>query len=584
MSGINFRQINRRLAAIFSGAVLATAQVESGYGQDEASVEKVAPQAIASDLFQFPPKSPASLMEAARVTLKLDRVADSRAFLRQIIDSQLSEADLRSLRSDLGPAPFLELRRDVRLQPEAKLLLDAVNAAVEGNTRTNEELRQFVRDLENPGSVGQHAASELMASGDKAIPFLLAVETGTASGKVAARILESQARPLRHGLMTHLEKADPSTRVRVLNLLSGTADSDIAIRLLRWQFDPQGDQSVSFAARKAVAQLSEPKLDAATAKEAVDIVRTEASRLITASGARFSSLDQPDYLRAFTKKDLRANALADAKLLVADALLMQPDDSKSKLLSLVLECAATKSMIGAEPSAAANKSPDALVSGLSTALDLQNPIAATELLRGLRSAKQVEINQTEAAQVLRRATQAPDARVRLLSSLVMRHQFPVGTSTMAISQSVASAKNGSVKPEVVIVSGDEVQSGDMRFILEQAGYAAQTAETGPAGIDLAFAQMNCELFIVHAEATRWPLATTLANLRSDVRTRNTPVVVIGPSRLEQTAVALSKLHPGVWFIPEPVGNKSLLGKLEMLNMPANVLSPEDRTAIKTLLD
>ena len=161
----------------------------------------------------------------------------------------------------------------------------------------------------------------------------------------------------------------------------------------------------------------------------------------------------------------------------------------------------------------------------------------------------MEINQTEAAQVLRRATQAPDARVRLLSSLVMRHQFPVGTSTMAISQSVASAKNGSVKPEVVIVSGDEVQSGDMRFILEQAGYAAQTAETGPAGIDLAFAQMNCELFIVHAEATRWPLATTLANLRSDVRTRNTPVVVIGPSTrtngrgIEQTASG-SLVHPG----------------------------------------
>ena len=81
---------------------------------------------------------------------------------------------------------------------------------------------------------------------------------------------------------------------------------------------------------------------------------------------------------------------------------------------------------------------------------------------------------------------------------------------------------------------------------------------------------------------RWPIATTLANLRADIRTRHTPVVVIGHPRFEARVLALSGTYPGLWFVSEPVGSESLLEKLVQKNLSGHALSLEDRVAMKQL--
>jgi len=96
--------------------------------------------------------------------------------------------------------------------------------------------------------------------------------------------------------------------------------------------------------------------------------------------------------------------------------------------------------------------------------------------------------------------------------------------------------------------------------------------------------MTCELFVLDAESPLWPIATTIANLRADIRTRNTPIVVIGQERFNARVLALGKIHQGVWFIPEPAGSLSLLQKLSQKNLPANVLTSEDRATMKKLAE
>ena len=94
--------------------------------------------------------------------------------------------------------------------------------------------------------------------------------------------------------------------------------------------------------------------------------------------------------------------------------------------------------------------------------------------------------------------------------------------------------------------------------------------------------MNCELIVLDTEAPLWPIATTLANLRADIRTRNTPVVVIGDDRFATRVLALTRTYPGVWFVAEPAGTDSLLLKIAQQNLPGFVLTAEDRAAMKTL--
>jgi CheY-like chemotaxis protein len=149
---------------------------------------------------------------------------------------------------------------------------------------------------------------------------------------------------------------------------------------------------------------------------------------------------------------------------------------------------------------------------------------------------------------------------------------------------VLSARKGSVKPEVVIVDNDVRQARDLQTVLKSANYSPETAETAAEGFELAVSQMNCELFILNAESPGWTLPMTLANLRADARTRNTPIVVIGPQRFASRMAALGEIYPGTWFVPEPVGKDSLNIHLEMLNLPGIVLTPADRAVLKKLAE
>ena len=123
---------------------------------------------------------------------------------------------------------------------------------------------------------------------------------------------------------------------------------------------------------------------------------------------------------------------------------------------------------------------------------------------------------------------------------------------------------------------------DLDVALENAGFTVALSQTGQDGFNAAVLQMNPELILVDAESAGWPLATTLANFRADVRTRNTPIVVIGPARFAGRVERLSAIHPGIWFLEEPVGIDTLALRLNTLLLPPYLLSPEDRAALKEL--
>ena len=315
-----------RLAASLTATILAASNGPASFGQSSSASSSAqnSSDQIAADLYQFPPKTPADLMEAARVTQSLDRVADSRAFLRHLLDLQLGENELRALRNLLGPGPFLDLRRDVRLRPESEELLAAVNAAINTKSWSAQELQDLVQAVGTPGTVGINAASELLAIGDNAIPVLLAADVQTPSGRAANQILERNARPLRFGLLQQMDQANHSMQVRLIKLLENSDDSEVALRLLRWQFEPSTDPAVSSAARDAVRRISDFQIAVETNTEAAHLLTVKAENLLKESGSRFSVLDEPAFIRELTWHNLRTDAIKNATLLLSDASAIDP--------------------------------------------------------------------------------------------------------------------------------------------------------------------------------------------------------------------------------------------------------------------
>lgn len=578
--------IARRIASLLAGTTLAVLSGSSTFGQEETqspATTSDGSKAIAGDLYQFPPTSPTELLEAARVTQKLDRVADSRAFLRKILDLQLGENELQAFRDEVGASPFLDLRSDIRLQPESAQLLTAVNQAIKSKSYTTQELQDLAAQLGTRGFVGTRAAAELMSSGESAIPVLLAVAPDSPSAVVSNQILARNARPWRSGLLKQLETADSTTRIRILDLLGLTADSELAVRLLRWKFDPSLGSDVTRAAHNAITRLLDGQQSVESGAEAVDVLTQRARSLLMASEAHFSDLNQAELLVDLTGQNPRVAKLEECRALLSDALAIEPENQTTLEYSLIVECAALKNPLNSEPSLVAGKSAAELQTVLNVALDLRSE-AAIEILRGLKTLPAVDNTTDEAVRVLNRALLSPDARVRCLAASIGRNQQPLSVNAAAVSRFLMSAKNGSLKPEVVIVSGNASWRKDRELVFRDAGYAPQVAAAGPEGFELAASQLNCELFVLDAESPRWPIATTLANLRADVRTQNTTVVVIGDSRFRDRVEALAQIYPGVWFLPEPAGSESLIAKLAQQNIPAIRLSAEDRAAMVKLAE
>ena len=173
------RSVCRSLTALMAAGLI-------GIGTESAAQDESAAQTtIAGDLFQFPPATPEKILEAAIITQELGRQDDARRFLRKLLDQQLGEDELRSLRQRVGAGPFLELSGDRKLQPEARELLLAVNAASRPRPLSPNQLQELIQALATPGDAATQAAVALVASGDGAVAELLATDLSTPAGKAA---------------------------------------------------------------------------------------------------------------------------------------------------------------------------------------------------------------------------------------------------------------------------------------------------------------------------------------------------------------------------------------------------------------
>ncbi len=619
---------------------------------------------IAPDLYQFPPLTPEAMLRAARTTLRFDRVGDSRAFLRRILELQLGDNELLELRRKAGIDVFLELRQDSRLQPEAELLLKSINAASQAKSHSAEELTEFVKNLSVPGSVGEKAAAELLAAGEAAVPVLLTADDSTDAGRIANKLLSAHAASLRHAFLKELPAADVATKTKLLGLIGQCGDSNLAIHLLRWQFDPGIESAVSEAAQIAISDLHAPESTITSSAEAVEHLLMTAESLVRTGHQRFASLETPSSsdndpdaesspsVMSLLEQDIRnialekewgdaqsyladletgeieadsstsyATALADAKARVqaaaeqletgvadkqsllkglqsaaishsdelakkylGDVLTLDPENAKARSLSLALAASSPAATAEAGAEIAPKLTNEDLLSAFEIALDLQCFDAAASLLQAFPKDSTDSTFNSSALKLLGEALKSPDAKVRILAARIARTSFSGRYSSSTVSRTFLAATNGSLKPEMVIVSPDDSQLRTLQAVFQDAGFSADIAETGPDGFQRAALQMNCELFVLQAESPIWPMATTLANLRADVRTRNTPVVIIGHPRFHDRVSALSEIYEGVWFISEPAGTESLLSKMSQQNIPGPTLTAEDRALIKALAE
>lgn len=580
--GYSGRSTSRHLTSLAAVACLIGIASQS-LAQDSTKSDT----SIAPDLFQFPPETPEKIIEAALLTRKLDRQDDARKFLRKLLDQQLGETELKALRQRLGAGPFLELSADQKLQPEARELLQVINTASRPQPLSVGQLQELIQALATPGEGATNAVEAIVANGDSSAAALLAADPATPAGKIAEQVLKMHAREMRYGLMTELSVADAADRSRIVQLLAGTADPNLAVNLLRWQFDPASDAAVRDAAAIAVERLSKGSLKVSTAEEASELLTQRGEALLKTAAGRFAKFRDPQIIDELNARDRRAEFLNDATAFLTDAVALDSANTHAGTLLLVAKSAVTDPALTAAASAATNQEIAMLASALHAAIDIGDATAGIEILRAMKSSVFTSVGadvMDAAGSALKQAVNSPDPRIRFLAVDVATNVAHIQINAAAVERTLKSIRTGSLKPEAVIVDSNDRSLRDLDVALENAGFTVALSQTGQDGFDAAVLQMNPELILIDAESAGWPLATTLANFRADLRTRNTPIVVIGPERFVGRVERLSEIHPGIWFLTEPAGIDTLALRLETLLLPRHLLSPEDRATLKEMAD
>ena len=529
----------------------------------------------ASPLFQFPPETPAQLIEAARIALRLDRPADSRGFLRQLLERDPQAPEMLALRRSYGLYTLLDFRIDPRLQPEAGQLLKHMQSALPKLSAG--ELSERAGRLGTGLSAASDAELELLAAGESALPALLALDPATDAGRAASQMLEVFAADWRHGLLALLPTLDVSSRVRVLGILAGSGQPDLFEPLLRLQFTST-ETAETQAAAAAVQRLAGGRQIPETRGAAAAMLASLARKFLAASGGLQRSIDAVDAGAASAAG--QSSALAQAASLLEHAAAIEPENMQVRLLQQVTAAAVADPSLASAAGPSAGRPISEQMPVLKVALSIPQPNAVIDILKAIHAGGSGE-STSDALDVLATTLDSPDARIRALGAeLILRSDRSASPLRSRARHQITAVLGGAVRPEAVVIMADGQQRLLFRHLLEDRGFAAASGATGPEGFSAAADCLHCELVVLSLRTSRWPAAMTLANLRADRRTQMATVILLGDESARTRAEALAEIHGNVAFLEEPVGAITFDARLSKLRLPPVLLSAADRAVLQ----
>ncbi len=502
----------------------------------------------ADRLFLQDPSTPEDLMRAASAAARLDRTGLARRSLQMLIDQELSDDALRQLRREVGMEVVLRMNSNTDLQPMAGQLVDQLNRASASAMLTADDAEALIGQLGTNPVATRDAAAALLTIGNPAAKALLTADPDTPSGRLAWSLLERHPRTFRYGLLDALSDVDASRVQRGLRLLASSADAELAPLLLEYEFAGES-ADVRQAAADAVGRLWSGSDRPESADAAVEWLNEHAVDALATAGDRYA--------------DDRDIALARAVRFAETADVID-DQDRIATTAVRLACLAAA---------------DAADAGQVDA-DVQQAALDVAIRAGHSHAAEILIN-TDSDSLLQ-AMQLPDAGVRVKAAAGLLGLNERVRGIALARQIISDAANGSLQPEAVVIDARLDQATEAVFLLDGRGYKAARCSSGQAGFEQAVRQLSCELILIHANCLRWPLSQTVANLRADSRTAQTPIIVYGPLRAQTSIMQLQDRYAGVYRLMGPLSEINFTDELRRSGAPGPELSEQQRSELVEL--
>ena len=497
------------------------------------------------------PKSPEALFDAVVLMLDLERPNLALQYLKALVSQDPDDATILRMRDKHGPAVFLELSNDKRLQPESITLLERMNAAFRRYAADPARMDRLIADLTGPPEKREIAIIQLRSTGKIAIPRMLTVISGTVDPTQRDAMVYAMTRmgtQIIPPLLGAVEAPEEGIRTVAIDTLGWLGSLDTVPWLWYSAFGPKQSLAVRQSARQALARIL--RNDVKRAGEISSFGAVSQLKRIASTHFRlefnwpknddgestelWSWDNQQNALSAWNVSPETASLIVGSRF-ARQALTLSPERRDLQALYLSLRLAYDAHLAGWEsalPTGPGTAHDLALLAGPEVALSsleysLQNPnpaaaLAALQVLSQIGNRSQLRNRNGQASPIIQ-AMNYPNFRVQFAAASTVLQLDPEESFRGAsrIVSILTRALNDSGDKQGLAIDPNEDRAATMAGLLTETGFAPLQASTGQDGFKIAAERGDVELIVIHAAVIRWSLTQTIANLRADARTAGT---------------------------------------------------------------
>lgn len=523
------------------------------------------------------PQDPEALFDAVVLMLDLDRPRLALQYMKQLLAEDPDDATILKMRDKHGPAVFLELSNDKRLQPASITLLERMNEAFRQYAADPTRMDRLVKNLTGTPQEREVAIIQLHNTGKVAIPRMLTLVVTEKDPNQRDAMVYAMTRmgaQIIPPLLGALEAPDEGVRTVAIDTLGWLGSLDTVPWLWYSAFGANQPTGVRQSARQALARILRDDV-----KRAGDISSFgAASQLQKIATTHFRlefnwKLNDDGETTELWSWDVQKNSLSawnvapeTASLIIGSrfakqALTLAPERQEVQSLYLALRLAFDSHVAGwnaAQPTGPGTAHNFALLAGPDVALraleySLQNPnpaaaLATLQVLGQIGNRSQLRDRSGQASPIIQ-AMSYPNFRVQFAAASTVLQLDPEKSFKGAsrIVSILTRALNDSGDRQGLAIDSNQDRAASMAGLLSEIGLAPLQATTGQDGFKIAADRSDIDLIVIHAAVVRWGLGQTIVNLRADARTSGIPIIVYGPESIEPVVARLADQFPMIGF-------------------------------------
>ena len=524
------------------------------------------------------PQDPEALFDAVVLMLDLDRPGLALRYVKQLLAEDPDDATILKMRDKHGPAVFLELSNDERLQPSSITLLDRMNEAFRRYAADPTRMDRLVNNLTGTPQEREVAIIQLRNTGKAAIPRMLTLVSAAKDAAQKDAIVYAMTRmgaQIIPPLLGALEAPDEGIRTVAIDTLGWLGSHDTVPWLWYPAFGSDQPTGVRQSARQALARILRDDVKRAgdissygaasqLQKIATTHFRLEYNWKMNADGATtelWSWSAQQNSLSAWNIAPETASLIVGSRF-ARQALTLAPERQEVQSLYLSLRLAFDAHVAGWNaglPTGPGTAHDLALLAGPEIALhalgySLQNPnpsaaLATLQVLGQIGNRAQLRDRFGQASPIIQ-AMSYPNFRVQFAAASAVLQLDPEKSFRGAsrIVSILTRALNDSGDRQGLAIDSNQERGASMAGLLSEMGMAPLQATTGQNGFKIAADRSDIELIVIHAAVVRWGLGQTIVNLRADARTSGIPIVVYGPESVEPSVARIAEQFPMIGFV------------------------------------